>query len=333
LQTEIESETGVQFGGRIKNKADRRRVKLTKNLSLDPAFREIWDRIKYKTRYRVQVSETKLIELAASELEQVTIHRPRVSAVKARVEMSREGVKAREVSSGAPVLAAASTGANIPDVLGKIAGHARLTRQTVMAILRQADKLAAIATNPQQVIDEAARIITRCQNQLMVDGIKYEKIAGAEWSMRLFEAKELELYLDNLLEVRKRDKTVYDYIPVDSDTERSFAAELDSRDDVKFYFKLPPWFKIETPLGKYNPDWAIVFDGDSRVYFVAETKDTNDINNDHLGTSERLKILSGRAHFAANGSGGDSGSKHEVVFRAPVKTFADVIHDLPGGEQ
>jgi type III restriction enzyme len=89
---------------------------------------------------------------------------------------------------------------------------------------------------------------------------------------------------------------LWDYLQVDSSVESAFARDLESRDDVQFFIKLPWWFKIETPIGGYNPDWAIVFENDKRVYFVAETKSTLDSNA--LRPSEDLKIQCGRKHFA-----------------------------------
>ena len=80
--------------------------------------------------------------------------------------------------------------------------------------------------------------------------------------------------------------------PLISQVERNFANDLETRDDVKFYAKLPYWFKIETPIGTYNPDWAIVFENDKRVYFVAETKKAGDIRE-----SEQQKIDCGTRHF------------------------------------
>ncbi len=315
LQGEIEEETGVEFKGRIKNKADRRRVKLTKNLQLDPSFKEIWDRIKFKTRYQVQFSPEELINKAAEQLAEIEILKPRIASVTARLEMTEEGIETEvRTSSGSSVT---ETSIAIPDVLGKIQQHTKLTRPTVFAILKQANKISAVLTNPQQVIDETTRIINQVMQTLMTNGIKYEKIAGEEWSMQLFDDKELELYVENLAEVQEQNKTIYDYVAVDSDIERNFAHELEVRDDVKFYFKLPPWFKIDTPLGGYNPDWAIVFEGDSRIYFVAETKGTNNI--EELTPSERLRILSGRAHFQA---------LEGIVFKGPVKTFKDITATL-----
>ncbi len=167
-------------------------------------------------------------------------------------------------------------------------------------------------------VDQARKLpgqaITRTLRELMVDGIKYEKIAGEVWDQRLFDNAELENYLENLHTVRQQKKTLYDYVEVDSNIERTFVKELEEREDIKFYLKLPFWFKIQTPLGEYNPDWAIVFEGDRKIYFVAETKGTMDI--DQLSVAEWQKIKCGKRHFE-NFDG--------VKFKAPVTKLSQVL--------
>lgn len=125
--------------------------------------------------------------------------------------------------------------------------------------------------------------------------------------MQLFENEEIERYVSELFEVGKDkneeyknkslEKTIYDYIPVDSDVERDFAKDCENDSRVKFYFKLPRGFKIPTPLGHaYNPDWAVIFEKDKKIYFVAETKST--LDKDQLRGIENLKIACGEKHFA-----------------------------------
>lgn len=134
-------------------------------------------------------------------------------------------------------------------------------------------------------------------NELMIEGIKYERIDGEAWDMMLFESNEITGYISRMLEVKH---SLYDAIEVDSATERSFASALSQREDIKFFLKLPRWFQVETPIGKYNPDWAIVKQNDGeepRLYLVRETKGTDDIYQ--LRGSEWGKIRCGEAHFSA----------------------------------
>jgi len=132
-----------------------------------------------------------------------------------------------------------------------------------------------------------------------VDGITYERIAGQEYEMRLFEEDEIESYLANLYEVQSKGKTLYDYIPYDSEVEREFARQLDGMENVRLFVKLPRWFVVDTPIGDYNPDWAIVAEQDSKVYLVRETKST--LDNEKRRTSENQKIKCGKRHFEAIG--------------------------------
>ena len=130
-------------------------------------------------------------------------------------------------------------------------------------------------------------------NDLMIDGIKYEKIGSKEYEMRLFE--DYEIHADNLtFKISKEDKTIYSkLVALDSNVEYEFAKDCENRDDIEFYFKLPFWFKIKTPIGNYNPDWALIKKNDKTVYFVAETKSAGQ----ELKLSEKQKIKCGHAHF------------------------------------
>ena len=136
---------------------------------------------------------------------------------------------------------------------------------------------------------------------MMIDGIKYQKIGGLEYEMTSFSAQELEVYLNDFTySVNDPDKTIYEeYIPLDSATETQFAKDCESSDQIEFYFKLPSWFTIPTPIGTYNPDWAVVFKDDNKIYFVAETKNTgtDDVDLKKLKVDEQLKIKCGKAHF------------------------------------
>jgi type III restriction enzyme len=133
-------------------------------------------------------------------------------------------------------------------------------------------------------------------HRIMVTGVKYERVNGCEYEMRLFEAKELRAYLDDLVTV---GRSVYEEVVIDSEPEREFALALNARTDIKVFVKLPTWFKIDTPVGTYNPDWAIVKHKDDTVYMVRETKST--LNPYKLSEGENDKISCGRVHFSALG--------------------------------
>jgi type III restriction enzyme len=137
---------------------------------------------------------------------------------------------------------------------------------------------------------------------VIVDGIKYQRIGDDEyWAQELFVKKELTGYLKNMLDVTKsvHEQVIYD----SSGVERSFAEQLERNEAVKVYAKLPGWFEIPTPLGKYNPDWAILVekDGAERLYFVVETKSS--LFSDDLRAREGAKVKCGEEHFRALAGG------------------------------
>ena len=148
-------------------------------------------------------------------------------------------------------------------------------------------------------MDAVASIIKYELHRLLVDGIKYERIDGmgseAEWEMLLFKNEELINYLSAL----QVNKSVYEYVVYDSDVEREFAKKLDEREDIKLFVKLPGWFEIETPIGKYNPDWAILKHDGQALYLVRETKGTKDFLK--LRTTEADKVRCGQKHFETLG--------------------------------
>ena len=323
LQTEIEEETGIYFGGRIKNRDNRRVVRFQKSRVLDPAFKELWDKIKHKTTYRVAIDTEKLVAETASELAQVTISKPNIADDKTLIDSmnSDSGFMVRE--TGFNAYAARQTEIKIPNLLADIQRRTQMTRRVIFDVLDQAGMFEQVAINPQQVIDETAQAINRVKQRLAVDGVKYRR-TGEYYDMTLFENSELQAYLydaamkSGAIAVTDQVKTVYDYVAVDSEVEREFMQSLEDNADVKFYIKLPGWFKIDTPVGKYNPDWAVAFDGDRRIYFVAETKGSDDINDNHLSTNERGKITAARQHFA----------EIDVPYVAPVRDWKNTVMRL-----
>lgn len=183
----------------------------------------------------------------------------------------------------------------LPDILAYLQNETELTRSTIARILKESGRLADAFENPQRFLDQVAAILKYELHRLLVDGIKYERLptgsAGAEWEMLLFKNEELVNYL-SALEVKK---SVYEYVVYDSDIEREFARKLDEREDIKLFVKLPGWFEIDTPVGKYNPDWAILKHDGQALYLVRETKGTRDFLK--LRTAEADKVRCGQRHF------------------------------------
>ncbi len=271
------------------------RVKVNKEIFLSPDFRELWDRIKAKTTYAVQFSDTALVEAIAEKLRTMpTIQSPKVQYIKAELAVDERGVTTREVRN--TTVTVTNEDEYLPDILSYLQRLTHLRRRTLVEILSRSGRLSEFPKNPQRFMDLTAEIIRGELRRLSIDGIQYEQIAGDNYEMRLFEEHEFSAYLRELLRSRK---SVYERIPYDSEIERRFAMDLESKDQIKLYVKLPSWFTVETPLGKYNPDWAIVKEEDEKVYFVRETKGS--IEESSMRLSEDQKIKCGKKHFAAIG--------------------------------
>jgi type III restriction enzyme len=175
--------------------------------------------------------------------------------------------------------------------------------------------------NPQKFIDLAAEIINRTKRMALVDGIKYQRIGDdAYYAQQLFESQELSGYLKSMIDV---NKSVHEQVIYQSDTERTFAEDLEKNEAIKVYAKLPAWFKVPTPLGPYNPDWAILVDKPEgeRLYLVVETKSS--LFTDDLRDRESAKINCGKAHFKALASGDNPASFF------PARSLDDVLQFEP----
>ena len=294
LQKEIEDDCGVKFGNRIKNKAERKKVNYRKGFEADPKFLQIWEKIRRKTKYSVSYQTSDLITLAGKAVKDMpeTI-KPTVRSTKQKVLITDEGVSGQLLSDSA--LNDYGSRIEIPDLLAYIQSKTELTRDTILQILKKSGRISDVLINPQMFMDNTTNAIKCVLYDLMIDGIKYESIGSKIYEMTLFNDEDFEIYLDNFTHsVTDPNKTIYEnYIPLDSGVENQFAKDCETSENIDFYFKLPNWFKIPTPIGNYNPDWAVVFKGEKRIYFVAETKS----EGQELLKSEKQKIKCGKEHF------------------------------------
>ncbi|MDQ6631139.1 MAG: type III restriction endonuclease subunit R, partial [Verrucomicrobiota bacterium] len=280
-----------QIERHIKKDEDGQRLKFKKEVSLDPEFQELWNRIKTKTTYSVEYQTEALVANSVKAIKAMEKIKPvKIQISEAGLALSKSGVKHEVMRETAETVI--HKGA-VPDVVAYLQGETELTRSTLVRILKESNRLPEFLLNPQKFMDCVAAILKQQLHKLMIEGIKYVKI-GEEFSMSLFEDKEIISYLNNRLDV---NNSIYDAVVYDSEIERAFAAKLDKRQDVKLFVKLPDWFKIETPLGTYNPDWAILKPDNFVVYMVRETKSTK--NFEKLRNSEAEKIRCGRKHFEA----------------------------------
>ncbi|MEI6744628.1 MAG: hypothetical protein WCL34_01620, partial [Methylococcaceae bacterium] len=301
LQNEIESETGVKFERRIKDKRKKGTIKLSKELTKEnyPLLFEIWDKIKHKTRYAVKYSTEDLIKQSVDNLQDFNqfpvTKRPLLVARKAAITINTEGVTGD--LTGISIKQTDDSIYPIPDVYAYVQNRVNVSRNTVLEVLKQSQRHNELAINPQMFLDTVVAAIRSALNGLLVNGIEYHKINNSFYEMDfLLKAEQIETYLDGLQEVKKQEKTLFNYYPVDSGTERKFAADCEADEKIKFFFKIPRGFKIPTPIDNYVPDWAIVFENDKRIYFVTETKGS--LNKDDRRGSENMKIACAEKHFA-----------------------------------
>jgi len=285
----------------IKNADERKKVTLNKAVFLSEDFKQLWERIKYQTTFRVDFDSKKLIEKCADQIRRTLIvGRARFITRTATLDVDRGGVSAGEVHESTSVYDARDY--DLPDIVSYLQNETNLTRRSIVDIIMGSGRLDDFKNNPQKFIEQAAAIIKHQMRIFIVDGIKYQKIGDQHYyAQELFKENELYGYLSkNMLESKK---SVFNHVVYDSDVEADFARSFELSDDVKVYAKLPGWFKIDTPLGSYNPDWAVLveIDGRPRLYFVVESKGS--LFSEALRVSENAKIQCGREHFKALESG------------------------------
>ena len=292
-------------------RAEERRTARPREAVLDSEeFKALWERVKYKTTYRVRFNNEGLLEECAQALANAPlIPTARLQWETAAVQIEPGGVQGRLLESGAPA-PLRDDAIKLPDLLTELQDRTQLTRRSIARILSDSGRLQDFRNNPQKFVETAAEAINRRKRLSLVDGIKYHRAGeDAYYAQELFAREELTGYLNKMIESKK---SVYDCVKWDSENERKFAEQLERNAAVKVYAKLPGWFQVATPLGPYNPDWVVLIENDNaeRLYFVAETKGTSFL--DDLRNAERAKVDCGRAHFAALAVG-DSPAKYCVV--------------------
>lgn len=284
----------------IKDAEKRRTLRPRQAVLQSREFRALWDRIKHKTMYRVHFDNDKLVDECARALRDApVVPRSRLQWRKAGISIGLAGVSATEVAGSATVVLDDGD-MELPNLLTELQDRCQLTRRSIYRVLVGSNRLGDFVRNPQQFVDIAAVAINRCKRQALVDGIKYQRVGEQSYyAQELFKQRELVGYLRSMREAKK---SVYDRIVYESETEALFADELERDSAVKVYAKLPGWFTVPTPLGKYNPDWAILIDSEEgeRLYLVVETK-ASTLFGDLRGV-EGAKIECGKAHFRALGS-------------------------------
>ena len=299
LITSLFTETKIEIGNANKNNISN--LKLNDNF-YKKEFQELWNKINVKSIYEVDFDSNELIEKSIKSLNDTLV----ISKMKVRITEGeqRSNMSVSQLNSAESMVSGKVRNEVyddfVPvstkyDLIGSISNDTGLTRHTIIEILKniRQDVFEQFKYNPEEFIRKASNLINDEKATTIIDGITYNK-ADDKYSNEIFTENNLSGKLGvNAIEVKKH---IYDYVITDSNVEMEFAKKLE-QGEVTIYAKLPNGFKIRTPFGNYNPDWAIVFDNKDikYIYFIAETKGS--MQSAQLKGAEKGKIECARKHF------------------------------------
>lgn len=299
LITSLFTETKIEIGNANKNNISN--LKLNDNF-YKKEFQELWNKINVKSIYEVDFDSNELIEKSIKSLNDklvISKMRVRITEGEQRNNMSVSQLNSAESMVSGKIrnevyddFVPVSTKY---DLIGSISNDTGLTRHTIIDILKniRQDVFEQFKYNPEEFIRKASNLINDEKATTIIDGITYNK-ADDKYSNEIFTENNLSGKLGvNAIQVKKH---IYDYVITDSNVEMEFAKKLE-QGEVTIYAKLPNGFKIRTPFGNYNPDWALVFDNEDikYIYFIAETKGS--MQSAQLKGAEKGKIECARKHF------------------------------------
>ena len=302
LQKELVEETGERFPQMVRDARERKSLKLRSDYKELSGFRELWSHIAPRTRYRLAFSTEDLVSEAVLRLrtlgEQNPISAPKIRTKRARFAISNDaGVVVESQDAGKEIGKTERT--EFPDILRDLSQHLAVSRATIHRVISESGRLEEFRLNPAEFSNQVRKSIQGALARTLTNanGVQYTPV-GDSYDLEYFERfAEPDVYASRLVTVTK---SIYHEIPVDSNVERQFAEELEKRTDVELFVKLPSWYKVATPVGNYNPDWAIVrrVEGseDLELYLVRETKGSA-VLDDLFRETELWKVTFGKAHF------------------------------------
>lgn len=285
-------------------------------------FKELWNRIKDKTKYSVEYDSSALIDVCSERLSKgLNVEGIEVEYTKSKIVKNTTGIEGQLIHIDPEYVDSRSR--YLPDIITFLQNTTNLTRRTIVEILKQSGTLYMFYINPQRYMTDVAEIINDVLVEFVLQGIKYTKIDGQEFYLQEVFPDEVQTG-DLINELVKSDRSVYEYNRYDSDVERDFAKALQSDDSVVVYTKLPTGkFIVPTPVGDYTPDWAVVINKDNtmKLYFIVENKGT--IKEKDLRGSERLKVLFGEKRFKDVGGAGYILANKKEVFSKTASQYTD----------
>lgn len=293
----------------IKDKSKQVEVRLEKDVTLDPAFQELWERIRRTTRFEMDIDSDMLVDKAISEIKLMPRIKPlEVISSRTALDIDDTGVFAADDVRTSVVTTDMGRVYDLPDPISELQDAVGLTRRTIIRILHGCGRMDEFRIDPMTFLSQVAAKIEATKVEVVARGIKYTRLPESDWyTMDLLAVDDLTAFLDQNAWEPLHHKSLYNYVVYDSSSvEKPYAMALDQSESVKVFAKLPSKFKIDTPLGSYNPDWAYVedVDGKQRVYFVTETKGGGN-GTPTLRPNERAKIECAQKHFDALNLGDD----------------------------
>ena len=308
LQTEFD-ESG-QKAVTPANSNKKKVVKLKKEAGINlEEFKKLWKKINQKTKYNLKINSKNIVEEVVERVEE-NLSVGNILIKVERQNISMKDGKVKTIFSSSNVGERNDKKYPIFDFVSRIEEETNLTKKTILSILEKIDNFDVIFDNPEDFTRNIILIIKNILEDELINGIEYIK-ENDFWDMKLFE--DFESYENKMLKV---ENSVYEHVVHDSfKGEREFAESLDESSNVKIFAKLPSWFVIDTPVGKYNPDWAIVWkeNGKEELYLVRETKFyENERLEDVLKKSELQKIICARKHFKEIGADFEVSKKKDL---------------------
>lgn len=290
---------GCKIDKFVKDARKKEIITLNKEVLYSPELEKLWKKISRKTTYRVSFDNGQVTMAAVESIRRAPEIKPlRIEVVRNKVQLLRGGIhNAGIVGEGSTDL----TGTfELPDIITELQDDTGLTRRTIVDILQGSNRLHEFLSNPYDYVQMVKSVIKKVLANVVVDGIKYEKLSEEVYELREFQRDsedEAERFIDRLYEVKNSQKSITNKLSLDSAVEQEFAKYLDDRDDIRLFIKLPSKFTVPTPVGPYNPDWAIVkeVEGAEKIYMVRETKNGGERED------ELRKIQCATEHFAEIG--------------------------------
>lgn len=294
----------------IKDIHEKVKVSLNKEVFLSEEFIKLWDKIKQKTRYSVNMDIDKLKSDAIEGIKNMPrIKADQIDGERNVINITKSGVvseRRQEYQLGKINEFEKST---YPDFIRRLQDATELLRSTIVDVIAKSGRLSDFYENPEEFIKQVSKILLQVKKENLTNGIQYTKVDDYYSQETIFDDEALYGNKNSNLLKLNSSKNIYDHVIYDSQIEMNFAIEAENDDEVLLYAKLPSKFTIDTPIGNYNPDWAVVLndEGKEKIYFVTETKGTENIYD--LKGSEQKKILCGRKHFEVL----DTGIKYIVA--------------------